>query len=299
MLFTTTKGKLQQIEETEFKNEKELQTFVENHLEELLGYTFLTTEFIIGRSRFDSLAYDEDSNAFVIVEYKNYENKGRIDQGYSYLAAILDRKADAVLLYNEKTGKQKKIDDFDWSLTRVIFISPEFTKYQLESTVFENLPFTLYELKRFGEFYQFTRINNTKKNLKIEKPFNNESEEEITKEIRVYSEDDIIPPEATFRETYEQLRDRILSLKEVTMEPKSSIVMKHNNRRFVIIEKANLKKFDVCINDPKGGIDDPFKLCKDIRSRAWGKLAWRIEVNEKSDLDKVMLLIKQSYEDVA
>lgn len=40
----------------DFKNEKELQSYVEKNMKEILGYKFIATEFSVGDSRLDSLS---------------------------------------------------------------------------------------------------------------------------------------------------------------------------------------------------------------------------------------------------
>ena len=55
----------------DFKNEKELQNYVETNMKEILGYQFISTEFTVDNYRLDSLGYDEENNTFIIVEYKN------------------------------------------------------------------------------------------------------------------------------------------------------------------------------------------------------------------------------------
>jgi RecB family endonuclease NucS len=42
--------------------------------------------------RVDSLGYDEESNSFVIVEYKRDKHSSVFDQGVAYLALMLNNK---------------------------------------------------------------------------------------------------------------------------------------------------------------------------------------------------------------
>ena len=92
-----------ELKQKDFKNEKELQNFFENNIETILGYKFIDTEFVVGDFRIDSLAFDEESKSFRIIEYKNVKNHSLVDQGYTYLKLMLERKADFVLQYNIKT----------------------------------------------------------------------------------------------------------------------------------------------------------------------------------------------------
>ena len=80
-----------ELKQNDFKNEKELQTFFENNLKKILNYDFIETEFTVGNFRIDTLAFDEEANAFKIIEYKNVKNHSLVDQGYTYLKLLLER----------------------------------------------------------------------------------------------------------------------------------------------------------------------------------------------------------------
>ena len=81
--------------------EKEIQSIVENNTNELFNLTFVKSEVVCENFRFDSLCWDEENNSFVIIEYKNSKSSSVIDQGYSYLSIMLNKKSDFVLEYNE------------------------------------------------------------------------------------------------------------------------------------------------------------------------------------------------------
>jgi hypothetical protein len=91
------------------------------------------------------MAYDNETNSFVIIEYKRDKNFSVIDQGYAYLSLMLNNKADFILEYNENQEKTLKRKDVDWSQSRVVFISPSFTSYQKEAINFKDLPIELWE----------------------------------------------------------------------------------------------------------------------------------------------------------
>ena len=128
------------LRQKDFKNEKELQTYFEENLNKILGYKFVKTEFIVGNYRIDSLTFDEETKAFRIIEYKNVKNHSLVDQGYTYLKLLLERKADFVLKFNEVYNLNYKLSDIDWSQSRIIFVSPTYTDYQLNATDFKNIP---------------------------------------------------------------------------------------------------------------------------------------------------------------
>lgn len=124
-------GKLILISEIDFVLEKDIQNICENNIRELFGLEIVKSEFAIKNFRIDTLAFDSKSKSFVIIEYKKDKNFSIIDQGYAYLALLLNIKADFILEYNEQSKISLKRDDVDWSQTVVIFVSPSFTQYQI------------------------------------------------------------------------------------------------------------------------------------------------------------------------
>ncbi len=132
-LYNLRNQKLQIIKEESFKLEKEIQAITEKNLEYIFKLKFIKSEFPLNNLRIDTLAFDNDSKSFVIIEYKRDKNFSVIDQGYAYLSLMLNNKADFILEYNENTNTHLKRDDVDWSQSRVMFISPTFSKYQQQA----------------------------------------------------------------------------------------------------------------------------------------------------------------------
>ena len=64
---------------------------------------------------------------------------------------MLNNKADFILEYNENRDKNLKREDVDWSQSRVIFISPAFSKYQQQAINFKDLPIELWGVSRYDE----------------------------------------------------------------------------------------------------------------------------------------------------
>ena len=92
-------------------------------LQELFDLTFVKSEFELHGLRIDTLAFDKESGAFVIIEYKKDRNFSIVDQGFAYLNLMLNNKADFILEYNEAfSGQPLKREDIDWSQSRIIFI---------------------------------------------------------------------------------------------------------------------------------------------------------------------------------
>lgn len=301
MLFCDADGELKVLPDDGFPTEKDLQTFVERHLDTLLQLRFIATEFVINEhNRIDTLAYDEESNAFVVIEDKNVRNSSLVDQGFAYLSAILDRKEKLVLKFNLVTGESRTERDFEWSQSRIVFISPEFTERQISATSFGDMPFELYELRKYGNTYSWRNL--TKKiRDKTPRPSMSKKHAEVNdplSEIKVYSEDDIIDESSPAYSQYLQIKEKVMELSDVSISVlKSGIKFKINGKRFGEINERGVgkTKFDVLIANGDL-IKDPTGILIDISNRKWGNLKHRIIVEPGTDVDAVFYLLKQSYE---
>ena len=301
MLFCDADGELKVLPDDGFPTEKDLQTFVERHLDTLLQLRFIATEFVVNEyNRIDTLAYDEESNAFVVIEDKNVRNSSLVDQGFAYLSAILDRKEKLVLKFNLVTGESRTERDFEWSQSRIVFISPEFTERQISATSFGDMPFELYELRKYGNTYSWRNL--TKKiRDKTPRPSMSKKHAEVNdplSEIKVYSEDDIIDESSPAYSQYLQIKEKVMELSDVSISVlKSGIKFKINGKRFGEINERGVgkTKFDVLIANGDL-IKDPTGILIDISNRKWGNLKHRIIVEPGTDVDAVFYLLKQSYE---
>lgn len=301
MLYCDADGELKVLPDDGFPTEKDLQTFVEKHLDTLLQLRFIATEFVVNEhNRIDTLAYDEESNAFVVIEDKNVRNSSLVDQGFAYLSAILDRKEKLVLKFNLVTGESRTERDFEWSQSRIVFISPEFTERQISATSFGDMPFELYELRKYGNTYSWRNL--TKKiRDKTPRPTASRNPNDIgnpLSEIRVYTEGDIIDESNPAYSQFLQIREKIVELPDVSISVlKSGIKFKINGKRFGEIDRRGVSrtKFDVLIANGDR-IKDPTGILIDISNRKWGNLKHRVIVETNTDVDAVVYLLKQSYE---
>ena len=116
-VFQHINNKLSQIKEKKVDLEKNIQRLTELNLETIFGLKFvsgsLNGEFAVKAQEqdfyIDTLAFDEAQRSLVIIEYKKDRSFSVIDQGFAYLSAMLNHKADFVLEINEKLGKN--LDD--------------------------------------------------------------------------------------------------------------------------------------------------------------------------------------------
>lgn len=287
-----------ELQQKDFKNEKELQNFFENNIETILGYKFINTEFVVGDFRIDSLAFDEEFKSFRIIEYKNVKNHSLVDQGYTYLKLMLERKADFVLQYNIKTKSSLTTQDIDWSQSRIIFVSPIYTAYQLNATDFKNIPVDLVKVTRYeDDIIEIDFIKKTS-NVKVQDIQMESIQNDVNKEIIVYTEEDHLSKVSdNIKRVYEELKTRILELDDIDVEAKKLYIAFKGIRNIADIE-LHKNKLKIYINMKRGSLNDPLKLTKDISGIGhWGNGDYCIIIDKKDDIDNVIPLIKQSLKE--
>lgn len=298
-LFSIQRGKLKFIEEQSFKLEKEIHILCEDNLTEVFGLEFVRSEFTLNNFRIDTLAFDNQSRSFVIIEYKRDKNFSVIDQGYAYLSLMLNNKADFILEYNENCKNNLKRDDVDWSQSRVTFVSPSFTNYQKEAINFKDLPIELWEVKRYAnQTVNFIRLQTSGATESI-KTISKKSEaiKSVSKEIKVYTEDEHLTSSLEeIKELYKKFTAAILNIADgITLKPTKWYIgfIAKRNVTDIHIQKRALK---IWINLNKNELDDPKGLARDVSNIGhWGNGDYELQVSNDDNLEYIISLIKQSY----
>ena len=300
ILYKINDDKLDEIEEVPFLNELELHKLCEGNLESLFGLQFVRREFALNNFRIDTLAFDYSTKSFVIIEYKNTRNFSVIDQGYAYLSLLVNNKADFILEYNESCNKTLKREDVDWSQSRVIFVSPEFNNYQKESINFRDLPFELWEVKKFNNNTVSFNLIKASKNTESIKVIETTSEviKSVNKEIKVYKEENFL------NNTSEELRDIYNIIKEYILTLDSNITIKCtggyisyrlNNKNIIDIYPMK-KQIKIWFNCKWGSIKDYKNLTRNVSNIGhWGNGDYEISLTNSEEIEYLFDLIKQVY----
>jgi len=74
--------------EIPFESEYVLHKLTQKNLKELFGLEFVASEIQLNDLRLDNLAFDPETNSFVIIEYKNELNLNVINQAQEYYDLI-------------------------------------------------------------------------------------------------------------------------------------------------------------------------------------------------------------------
>lgn len=293
--------KLTPIKEKKVDTEKTFQNLVEENLNDVFGLTFISTEFPLNNLRIDTLAFDEEQKSFVIIEYKKDRSFSVIDQGYAYLALLLNNKADFVLEYNEKCGKNLRKDDVDWSQSKIIFIASSFTKYQQEAMGFQDLPIELWEVKKYeNDLVLFNELRPSEKSESIKTVAKGKNADVVTKEIKQYSiEDHFRPDWEKTKELFELLSQRILELdSKIEMRPvKHYIGFNIGNKNVIAVIIRQSKLVITLIRVKPEDLRDPEKRVEYRKNslKYYNVYLADFDLTTEDDIDYAMMLIKQAY----
>ncbi len=298
-LFKNNKQILSTLREISFKLEKDIQKLFEQNLELITNLKLIKSEFIIKNSRIDTLAFDEESKAFVIIEYKRNQNYSVVDQGVSYLNLMLEYKADFIVEYNETQKGNLKRNDVDWSQSKIIFVSPSFTDFQKQSSNFKDLAIELWEIKQFeNEIVVINPIKKSKSAPSIKQVQQNDNSKisKVVKEIKVYTEEDHLQGKSDdIKELYDSFKNGILNLSpDIEIDPKKLYIAFKKQKNIVDFHIQN-KSLKMWINMKKGYLKDEKKITKDVSdSGHWGNGDYEIVVSDTKNLEYIMSLIKQA-----
>jgi predicted transport protein len=296
-LFSNQNGLLKETAERPFKLERDLQKLVEFNLELLMGLEVVKSEFGVSDCRFDTLAFDQQSKAFTIIEYKRDKSFSVIDQGFRYLAVLLDRRADFLVGYNEQKRSSLKLNEVEWSQSRVVFVSPEFTDDQKQSVNFKDLPIELWEVRQYAnDIVIVVQIGSSKsagsfKTLAVK----NAEIKRVADDVRIPTEDDHTAKVGeAIAELYLKFKTAILNLGTgIEVKPQKGYIAFKKKGNFVDIElqKQGLKLW---LNALYGSINDSKKLARDVTHIGhYGNGDYEIKASDDSELEYIMSLVRQ------
>jgi predicted transport protein len=263
-LYSNKSGILKAINESRIPLERHIQKLSEDNLQTIFGLEFIATEFEHNGLRLDSVAFDHSTNAFVIIEYKRDRSFSVVDQGYAYLALLLNNKAEFILLYNEKTGKQLSKTAVDWTQSRVIFVAQNFTIHQQQAINFKDMPIELWQVRMYdNDSVLYSQLKASDKTESIKTVTRDSTVQSVSSEVKVYNiSDHFAGARKVTYDLYEQLRDRLTTLAPNVYEnPRGNYIgfsLKENgNDTFVYINiQINALKLHIPrirpedINDP-------------------------------------------------
>src|SRR5215216_6498419 len=204
-------------------------------------------------------------------------------------------------MYNESFSSQPlKRGDVDWSQSRIIFISPEFTRYQQYAIGFRDFGIQLWEVHKYSNGLL---VFNEAKSPFTKEPLTtiakrNPAAKRITEEIKVYSEEDLLEiAEDKVKELYQELKAAIINLgRDVEVRPTKKYLAFRRNKGFVgiVILRSKLKAY---LSIDISQLQDPMKKARDVKKIGhYSPGDTEIVISERSEIPYALLLVKRAYE---
>ena len=258
-----------------FESEFILHRLTQKRLKELFDIECVASEIQLDNLRLDNLAFDETTNSFVIIEYKNEFNANVLNQAQDYHDLILRKPED----FAERLDNETNVD---FENTRVMIIGPEFSETQI-SEAKDN--FELWEVTLFDD------CKVTYENLKTNE----------IKTIQVDCDELKITQNQLLEDKSEEMKDLYFQLKNRAFSEFDDLDIRHLVDAFSL--KVNDKLLCVIVflkssfNIYLFGDDfkDTDKLI-DISDRSTGGNAnYKLKYKSDDDLDYFMEILKQIY----
>ena len=301
-IFTNNSGKLTQINEKDIKLERDIQKLTEDNMETVFSLEFISTEFEHNGLRLDSVAFDRTNNAFVIIEYKRDRSFSVVDQGYSYLALLLNNKAEFILLYNEKTGKQLSKTSVDWTQSRVIFVAQGFTIHQQQAINFKDMPIELWQVRLYSNnTVQYSQLKPKDTTESIKTVSKDATVRSVSSEVKVYSvADHFSGSHQETQDLYDLLRDKLVQLAPTVHEnPRGNYIgfsLKENgNDTFVYVHiQTGSMRLDIPRIRPED-VTDPLRQVEYKKNSFENKNTpvSEFHVRSEEDIDYAISILRQ------
>lgn len=290
-LFSIKDG-VKELESKTVNLEKELQTIIENNMEQFFGVTFLEREYeTTNGGRMDSIGIDEN-HCPVIFEYKRDVKESVINQGLFYLDWLLDHKDSFKVLVIEKLGIEvsKKID---WSAPRIICVAYDFTKYDESAINQMTRNISLIRYRKFNdEFLMFEKVNeNTATQITDESKISkNNHYEDKAFDVR-YEE-----ASENLKNLYEDLKDFILGLGDDVSESRLKLYAAFKKIKNITCVEIFKDKLLLHIRLDAKTVTYENGFSRDVTGIGhWGTGDVEVSLKNDNDLEKVKPLIERAY----
>lgn len=296
-IFKVLEKKLLPIKEKSVNLEKDIQGITEENLTAVFGLQFVSTEYALQSFRIDTLAFDLETDSFVIVEYKRDRSFSVIDHGYAYLALMLNNKAEFILEYNEKTKSNLKRGDVDWSQSRVLFLAQSFTTYQQNAINFRDLPIELWEVKFFdNSTILYNQLLSPESHESIKTVSKNKTINHVSQEVKVYRLEDHFKVNDKIKNIFLALREKVLALgDEIEERPKKKYIAYRTQQAFLFahLQQGQIK-LHIIIHKSK--LVDPKGIARDVTKIGhYGGGITEITLDNIDNIPYIMTLVEQSY----
>jgi predicted transport protein len=295
-IYNIKNKKLIELKTKNFSTERELQELIDENLNEIFGLEFIRREFGGQGLSIDTIAYDPQTRAPVLIEYKRDVFQSIVDQGMAYLHWLLTHKGDYLIELQKKLGKK----EVDWSQPRVIFIAKRFNIHQIYASGFKNAPFELWRYDLCDNILLLEPIETPKSDVSVTSVLKTKEAKQVIRQIKTYTLDDHLKKASDKTKIlFAKLQKMIKSLDERIQENPVSWYIGYKIRWFNFVSISIFRdKIRISIRKAKLEKDKEKKFTKAPLLSKWGEKTpvWWIDISKEEDLDYVFEVIKESYE---
>jgi len=255
---------------------------------------FIRREFGGQGLSIDTIAYDPETKAPVLIEYKKDTYQSVVDQGMAYLNWLFSHKGDYQIELEKKLGKR----EIDWTQARVIFIAKRFNIHQLYASGFKNAPFELYRYDLCDDVFLLEAVETPKSDVSIGRILKSKEVSQVTKQVKTYTlEDHIAKANNKTTMIFERLKRGIFAFDDRIQEKPVSSYIGYKVRYYnfcaihIFRDKLNVDLRAKKINDPKKIFRNVWPAKKETYASVW-----QYVMSSDENLDYVLNIIRQSYQ---
>jgi len=240
----------------------------------------------------DTLAFDTDLEAPVILEFKVSQNKAVSDQVDSYISIMLKNKELISYQIREKLPKTRNVN---FNQARIIIIANEYSETQINAL---SLRTHYVEMWKYNYYQDHLLLENVQPpKVSGVKAFEVKKVSDVSKEIIEYQTIDHFRPSPKTRKLYEELHNGIMNL--------SSGMQRRINKFFIGYKDTGY--YFVAVKPKRSFIKLEFKSEKPIKSpileimksppKSRRRLYLYFKISSSEQLPSAMKIIKQIYEE--
>lgn len=283
------------IEEEQFKSktpERELQKYVEKHLNLFFQSYLLKSFYKIPGGEIDTLAITEEGKP-CIIEYKHKNDEKIINQIVFYYDWLQERSTKYEFERIVKENKNTSDLEVDWSEVRLITIAKRYSKWDIS---------LITHLDTNIECYSYS-YHKDELDIHLD-PIINQYKKRNTSSTggssgggtKTYTLDDHREKASKeFKPFFDKFRNEVLNLGENIEEGFVPEYIKYvvNTTFLAVHVRKNWLILQLRVDEKS--FKDPTNLSKDISQRGWS-VTREIKYDKNTDLNKIINLIKQAYE---
>jgi predicted transport protein len=305
-LFRVSDTSVQQIKQSPYPRERNLQCLFERNLEALLGVRFVASEFTTGdrqRGRIDTLGLDQDGYP-TIIEYKRTSKENIINQGLFYLDWLVDHKGDFTMAAHKMLETDVRID---WSHPRLILVAESFSEYDKYAVNRIGANIELWTFRKYGDdllfleplFVAAPQPTKGTPGLTTKDQIEEAAPEQPEAELPTFTiEDHKRGKSAEAQALFDALRERIFSLAEegeITEKVNKIYIGYKHGKNFCevrILSRTLLIWLDISPQE----LIDPLQIARDVRKIGhYGTGDVELKMSGLAELDSIMALVEQSF----